>query len=120
MLIEAVAVAAEYRGYIQNSGVIQPLLYARHDRMFVVFGFDNGNRDIRLVVKDVIRSLAFATSGEVALYIDAAICEADFLACMSQPACSSAGVMNLVQMSRSDRSFLLVIPKPLARLMPCY
>ena len=28
---------------------------------------------------------------------------------MSQPACSSAGVMNLVQMSRSDRSFLFVI-----------
>src|SRR5690606_1705547 len=79
MLIEAIAVAAEHRGYVQDGGVIQPLLYACHDRMFVVLRLNDGDRDIGFVVKDVIRPLTLATGGEIALYIDTAIGEADFL-----------------------------------------
>lgn len=79
MFIEAIAVAAEHRGDVQDSGVIQPLLYACHHRMLVVLGLNDGDRDIGFVVKDVIRPLALATGSEIALHIDTAIGEADFL-----------------------------------------
>lgn len=80
MLIEAIAVAAEYSWYVQDGGVIQPLLYACHDRMLVVLGLNDGDRDIGFVVKDVIRPLALATGSEIALHIDTAIGKTDFLA----------------------------------------
>lgn len=80
MLIKAIAVAAEHGGYVQDGGVIQTLLYAGHDRVLVVLGLNDSDRDIRFVIKDVIRPLALATGGEIALHIDTAIGEADFLA----------------------------------------
>lgn len=48
--------------------------------MLVILGLDDGDRDIRFVVKDVVGPLALATGGEIALHIDTAIGEADFLA----------------------------------------
>ncbi len=46
--------------------------------MLVVFGFNDSNGDIGLVVENVIRSFAFSSTGKVAFDIDTTIRESDF------------------------------------------
>lgn len=80
MLKKAITVTAEHRRNIQDGGVIQALLNASHDRMIVVLGLNDGDRNIGFVIKNVIRPLALAACGEIALHIDAAIGKTHFLA----------------------------------------
>ncbi len=73
----------------------------------VVLGLDQRQRDVGLVVEDVVGPLGLAAADQLAAHDDAALGEADLLArsaaISSQPALRRAGVMNLVQISRSLR-----------------
>jgi hypothetical protein len=62
------------------------------DAMIVVLGFDQGDRDVVLAVEDVISALGFAA-----------------------PARFNAGVMNLVQMSRSLMELLSITARSVLR-----
>jgi len=53
---EAIAVAGKHKGHIQRFGVTQGLLHPRTQGMLVVLGLDNGNRQVWLVVKNVVSS----------------------------------------------------------------
>src|SRR5665648_451420 len=79
MFVEGITIAAENRRYVQNTCVIQTLLDTCSNRMSVVFSLNNSNRDVGLVVQDVVRSLSFTTDRKIDLYVDAAIREANFL-----------------------------------------
>ncbi len=86
-------------------------LNTSYRRLLVVFGLDHRDRDIGLVVKNVIRPLA--TTAEIALHINAAIDEADYFTdlLLHVPASffQRGWVMNFVQISHYDRSIIFVI-----------
>jgi hypothetical protein len=73
VFIKTIAVAAVDRGDVQDAGIVQGLLDARFDRMPVIFGLDNGQGDIGLVVKDVIGPFALTSNGQVTFHINAPI-----------------------------------------------
>jgi hypothetical protein len=82
-------------------------------RVVVVLGFNDGQREVGLVVKQVIRALGLrpAAYGVYGRRHDAAFGEIDLLADLRLhvPARrTKLGVMNLVQMSRSLRAFLFM------------
>ncbi len=60
MELERISVAAESKGYVQQLCIAQRLLHAGRDRVRVVFGFNDGDRQVGLVVQDVIRPLCRA------------------------------------------------------------
>src|SRR5213080_4287686 len=71
----------------------------------------SGRAGVRLVVEDVLRPLGLAARDQLAAHDDAALREADLLAdcsMSSHPACQKAGVMTLVQMSRSLKARLSI------------
>ena len=73
----------------QGSRRIQGLLHPVADAVVVVFGLDEGDRDVGFVVEDVVGALGLAARDELAANDDAALGEADFLADLriaSQPA----------------------------------
>ena len=105
---EAVAVGGEDERDVERLGVLERLLHAVADGVVVVLGLDDGERDVRLVVEDVVGALGLAARDQLAADDDPALGEADLLADLrhARPSrrCRSAGVMNLVQMSRSESS----------------
>ena len=106
---EAVAVGGEHEGNVERRRRIQRLLHAVADGVVVVLGLDDGDGDVGLVVEDVVGALGLAARDQLAADDDAALGEADFLADLRHlvPArLLTAGVMNLVQMSRSLSDFL--------------
>jgi len=66
--------------------------------MLIVFGFNDGNGDIWLVVENLIRSFAFSTTGEVAFDIDTTIRESDFFSDLGKriPASLFQGWLNIL------------------------
>ena len=52
--------------------VLNGLLHAAADRVVIVFGFDQSNGNVRLVVENVIYALSFVAGYELATYNDAA------------------------------------------------
>jgi len=105
-----VAIGRKYEWNIEGYGIIQGLLHAVTDAVVVVLGLDHGDRDIGLVIKDVIGALRLPARDQFSADADAPFGKSDFLAdCIipSQPARLTAGPINLEQMSRSLRSFLL-------------
>src|SRR5690606_14645991 len=60
---KTVAVAADGKGYVELFGVIQRLLHAIAQPVFVVFGFDNGNGFVGLVVQYIVGAAGGATAG---------------------------------------------------------
>lgn len=73
-----VAVAAESEGHFENFRIAQPLLHAVADAMVVILGLDDGDREVRCVVEDKVRTLGLAAGVELAADDDAALGEADF------------------------------------------
>ena len=61
-------------------GVVERLLHAVADAVVVVLGLDDGDRDVRLVVEDVVGALGLAARDQLAADDDPALGEADLLA----------------------------------------
>ena len=92
-------------------GVPERLLHAIADAVVVVLGLDDGDGDVGLVIEDVVGQLGLAAGDHLAPDNDPSFGESDLFANLqhrSHPACWTAGVMNLAQMSRSLRSFLFI------------
>ena len=48
--------------------------------MGIVLGFDEGQRDIGLIIEDIVGALGLAAADQLAAHNDAPLGEADFLA----------------------------------------
>jgi hypothetical protein len=86
---KGISVRREDERDVERYGVFQGLLETRADGVVVVLGLDDGYRDIRLVVKDVIGALRLATGNKLASHYDPAPREVNFLANLGHvvPAC---------------------------------
>ena len=62
---EAVAVGGEDERDVEGFGVVQGLLHAVADAVVVVLGLDDGDRDVGLVVEDVIGALRLAARDQL-------------------------------------------------------
>jgi hypothetical protein len=82
---KTVAVGRKHKRNIQGGRVIERLLHAIADAVRVVFCLDDGNRNVRLVIKDVIRPLGLAAGDEFTSNDDAAFGEGHFLANLHHP-----------------------------------
>ena len=108
----------EHKQHTKCFGIIQRLLHTGTHAIAVFLGFDHCQRDIWLVIQDVIGTLLLTTGMQLAPHDDAPLGEAHFLpnlAMQIPPAPVMAGVMYLVQISRSERLFLSAI----VRGCPC-
>ena len=77
---EAVAVRGEHEGDIERRGVVEALLHAVADAVGVVLGLDQRDRDVRLVVENVVGPLGLAARDQLAAHDDPALGEIDLLA----------------------------------------
>jgi hypothetical protein len=77
---EAITVRGKHEGDVQRFGVVDRLLHPIADAMRVVFRLDDRDRDVGLVVEDVIGALGFTARHKLAAYDDAALREAHLLA----------------------------------------
>ena len=79
---EAVAIAGKGERQVEHSGVVERLLDTVARCVGVVLGFDDGERNARLVVEDVVGATngALVASGAIATHDDATGGEIDFLA----------------------------------------
>ena len=77
---EAVAVGGEDEGDIEGCGVIEAPAACRRRRVVVVLGLDEGDRDVGLVVEDVVGAFGLAAGDQLAADDDPALGEADLLA----------------------------------------
>ena len=105
---EPVAVGGEHERDVQRVGVVERLLHAVADGVVVVLGLDQGDGYVGLVVEDVVSpfwllprltSLPRTMMRPLVKLTSSRICDIS-----SHPAARSAGVMNFVQMSRSESS----------------
>ena len=80
VLQKGVAVGAVGERHVENLGVFERLLHAGADRVVVVLGLDDGDRDVRLVVEDVVGLLGFAALDRLAADDDPALGEVGLLA----------------------------------------
>jgi hypothetical protein len=90
---ETISVRREDERDVECGGVVEGLLHTGADGEGVVLGLDEGDRDVGLVVEDVVGSLGPAAGNELASDDDSPLGEADFLANLGQliPACLSDG-----------------------------
>ena len=77
---KAVAVGRKHERDVERRGVVESLLHAVADAVVVVLGLDQRDRDVGLVVEDVVGTLGFASGDQLAANDDAALGEADLLA----------------------------------------
>ena len=108
---EAVAVRGEDERDVEDLGVLQRLLHAVADRVVVVLRLDDRDRDVGLVVEDVVRELRLPPGHHLAADVDLPFVKwtsRRICVCSSHPAPMTAGVMNFAQMSASLRSFLFI------------
>ena len=80
MEYEAVTIGGKDEGDAERGGVFEALLEAVAHAMGIVLRFDDGERDIGLVVEDVVGALGFAAAHQFAAHNDPALGEAEFLA----------------------------------------
>ena len=57
-----ISIAAKHKGNVEGVRVAQCLLKSRLNRMLVVFGLDDCDRDVGLVVEDVVGAFSFSSS----------------------------------------------------------
>ena len=81
---EPVAVRRKYEGDIQGLGVVQPLLHAVADGMSVVLGLDERDRNVWLVVENIVGALGLPARDQLAAHDDPTLGEAHFLANLQQ------------------------------------
>ena len=77
---ESVTVTAEHKGYFEGLGIAECLLDTCANGMVVVFRLNHSDRDIGLVVENVVSAFSCTTSVEFSPDVDPAIGEGDFLA----------------------------------------
>ena len=77
---KTVAIRAEYERDVEHFRIMQSLLHAIAKVVFVVLGFDDGNRDIGLVVQNVIGALGLTARVQLAAHDDTPFGEGDFFA----------------------------------------
>ena len=80
------------------------MLDAGAERVFVVFGFDDGDGDVGLVTEDVVGSFAWTAAGAVAFDLDATIGEGDFFKYLGMPIPASA-LQSWMDIFAADVSF---------------
>ncbi len=75
------AVGAEYKGNVEDVGIIKPLLHAIANGVFIILGFDDGDRAVRFIVEDVVGplDLLFVANRHVSTNLNWTGCEGDFL-----------------------------------------
>ena len=108
---KAIAVRREHKRDVERHRIVERLLHTIADAVVVVLGLDDGDRDIGLVIQDVISALRFTSGDELSADDNAPLVKAtSSRICImpSQPARFTAGPMNLEQISRSLRSFLFI------------
>src|SRR3546814_5175138 len=76
---EAVTVGGEHEGDLQRLRVVESLLHPVADAMAVVLRLDQGDRDVWLIIEDVVRPFALAAEDHLAAHDDPALGEADLL-----------------------------------------
>ena len=76
---EGVTVAAEDERDVEDFGVIQRLLDARADCVFIVLRLNDGDGNVRFVIENVVGPLPGSTGVEFPPDINPAVREADFL-----------------------------------------
>ena len=81
---EAVTVGGEDERDVQGFGVVQCLLDTVPNAALVVLGLNQGNRGVRLVVKDIVGSLPLAAGDQLPPHDDTALREAHLLADLRQ------------------------------------
>jgi hypothetical protein len=77
---EAIAVGREDEWDLKRLGILQGLLHARADAVAVLLGLDQGDRNVRLIVENVVGSLGLAPRDELASDDDPTAGECDLLA----------------------------------------
>jgi hypothetical protein len=89
VLQEAVAVGGIDERHVQHLGVFEDLIHARAHVVVVVFGFDDGERNIGLVIEEIVNPFAVGTAhGHRAAHDHPAGIEGHFFANLTGlPAC---------------------------------
>ena len=82
---KAVAVGREHKRDVERDGIVEGLLHSVADAVVIVLRLDDGDRNIGLVVKDVIGALGFAARNKLAPDDDASLGEIDLLADLHHP-----------------------------------
>ena len=77
---EAIAVGGKHKGDVQGAGIAEGLLHSVADAVVVVLGLDDRDRDVGLVIEDVVGPLGLAARDELAANDDPAVGEGDLLA----------------------------------------
>ena len=80
-----VAVGRENKGNIEGCGVIEGLLHAVADAVVIILGLDDGDRDVGLVIKDVIGALGLPAGHQLSADNDPPFGKSDFLADLHHP-----------------------------------
>ena len=80
-----VAVGRENKRDIEGDSIVEGLLHAVADAVVVVLGLDDGDRNIGLVIKDVVGALGLAARYQFAADDDAPLGESDLLADLHHP-----------------------------------
>jgi len=80
---ESVAIGGENEGDVQDFGVVESLLHTVTNRVEVILRFNDGDRDIRLVIEDVVGKLRFPTGHHLPANVDLPLGEMDFSAELS-------------------------------------
>ena len=82
---KAVAVGGEHKRDIERHRIVEGLLHAVAHAVVIILGLDDGDRDIGLVIKDVVGALGLATGNEVSSDYDASLGERNLLAYLHYP-----------------------------------
>ena len=75
-----VAVRGKHKRDVERGGVIERLLHSVADAVGVVLGLDQRQRNVRLVIEDVVGAFRLAARNQLAAHDDPALGEADLLA----------------------------------------
>src|SRR3546814_3482122 len=77
---EAVAVAGEHEGHVERFGIVERLLHAGADAVFVVLGLDDRQPQVGLAIQDEVGAPRLAAAVELAADDHPTLGEADFFA----------------------------------------
>ncbi len=77
---KAVAVGRKDERDVERRRVVEGLLHAVADAVVIVLGLDDGDRDIGLVIQNVVGAFGLAARDELSAHDDAAFRESNLLA----------------------------------------
>src|ERR1019366_7639323 len=82
---KAVTIGRKHKWNVEGHRIVEGLLHAVTNAVVVVLRLDDCDRDIGLVVKDVIGALGFATGDELPSDDDASLSESDLFTDLHHP-----------------------------------